>query len=172
MTEGWKTLKRAIPDGAAKAVANRLNVSADHVRRWRREPLSIDAPVASGQRSPLDRVCDLIDATFLSNPIGAALIAEHVWTYYQKLRDAVTQQGDWDRRAHAATMLREAVEAVNCLNLDRPDEETIKEIVEAREALDQALAHLRNQHPAKKRRGPSSLFRGIDRLHDGEERAS
>ena len=143
--EGWETLKRAIPDGAAKAVALRLRVTADHVRRWRREPLSDDAPLSSGQRSYLDKVCELIDAVVLVNPIGGALIAEHVWAHYQKLRDTLSPQTEWDRRMCAATTLHEAVQAVNCLITDAPDEQTIIEIVEARDALDQALVQLRSR---------------------------
>lgn len=145
--ETWETLKRAIPDGESKAVAKRMHHHPDHVRRWRREPLSVDAPLSTGQRSPLDRCCDLLDAIFLSNPIGAALVAEHVWGHYTKLRDALNPKTQWDKRAHAANTLREAVEAVNCLNLDVDDEQTIIEIVEARDALDKALVNLRAVRP-------------------------
>jgi hypothetical protein len=145
--EGWTTLRRAIPDGVAKAVASRLHVCADHVRRWRREPLSDDAPLSSGQRSPLDRLCDLLDAVFLSYPVGAALIVEHVRDHYDQLLDASLTGQAWDRRAHAAKTLREAVEAVNCLNLDSPDEETISELVQAREVFDQAILEIRSRRP-------------------------
>jgi hypothetical protein len=143
--EGWITLRRAIPDGTAKAVALRLHLHPDHVRRWRREPLSDDAPLSSGQRSPLDRVCDLIDAVFLSNPVGPAYIVEHVRRHYDALLDAQVPDEAWDRRQHAAELLRETVDAVNCLNLEADDDETISEIIQARDSLDRALAQIKGR---------------------------
>ncbi len=140
--EAWKTLRRAIPDRAAKAVAFRLNVSADHVRRWRREPLSDDAPLSSGQRSPVDRVCDLLDAVFLVSPSGAAYIVDHVAAHHQSLLQASLDPEHWDKRADTADLLRETIDAVNALNLDAPDEETITELVEAKTAIDQVLTRI------------------------------
>lgn len=141
--DGWKTLRKAIPDGAAKAVANRLNVSPDHVRRWRREPLSDDAPMASGQRSPLDRVRDLLDAIFLTHPAGAVLIVEHVRAHHDELVNAALDLDHWDKHKAAARTLRETVEAVNALNLNTADDETLQEFVEARDELDQVITTLR-----------------------------
>lgn len=152
-SEGWKTLQRAIPDGMAKAVAHRLSVSADHVRRWRRKPLSDEAPLSTGQRSILDRTCDLVDAVWLTNKLGAALIVEHVRHHYEELvRVAAASDGEWDPRAHAASTLREAAEAVNALNLDSvSDEETILELVEARELIDQAILKLKIRRASSRR---------------------
>lgn len=158
-SEGWKTLRRAMPDRAVKGIALRLHVHPDHARRWRREPLSDETPLSSGQRSPLDRTCDLIDAIFLTHPAGAALIVEHVKSHYEQLIEASAFDllgPQWDRRAHAATVLREAVEAVNCLNLDAPDEDTIEEIVQARNELDRALAGLRARSRENNHEAPPS----------------
>jgi hypothetical protein len=144
MSAGWKTLEQAIPRGTAAAIAHKLHLAADYVRRWRREALGDDAPLASGQRSPLDRVCDLIDAVFLINPRGTVLIVEHVRKHYEGLIEThALESSIWNRRQDAAAALREAVEAVNCLNLDSASEETERELVEARDAFDRALVQLR-----------------------------
>jgi transposase-like protein len=138
----WKTLRSAIPSEVTSEVAKRFGVTADHVRRWMREPLSDEAPLASGQRSPLDRFCDLLDAIFLSNPLGTSLCVEYIREHHRRLISAAADQ-DWDRQAHAAHAARETAEAVSCLILDRtPDEETVKEITEARDLLDAALVQI------------------------------
>ena len=66
----------------------------------------------------------------------------HELDHHVALEDAAAN-ANWDRRISAARMLRETVDAVNALNLDAPDEKVMAEIVEARDALDQALANLR-----------------------------
>ena len=99
--DAWQTLKAAIPDGTAKAVALRYGVTADHLRRWRREPLSDEAPLASGQRSPLDRVCDLVDAVFLAHPPGTVLIVDHVRDHYHHLiKTHSLENTPWNRNKH------------------------------------------------------------------------
>jgi hypothetical protein len=143
--EGWDTLRRAIPDGAAKAVAMRLGVTANHVRRWRREPLSDDAPLATGQRSPLDRIVELLDAVFLVSPAGAAFIVDHVAGHHHHLIQASLDPEHWDKRAHTAELLRETVDAVNALNLDASDADTLQELREARVAIDQAIEHIQTR---------------------------
>lgn len=143
--EAWDTLRRAIPDGAAKAVAMRLRVTANHVRRWRREPLSDEAPLATGQRSPLDKILEFLDAVFLVSPTGEALIVDHINAHHQSLLDASLDPETWDKRAHTATLLRETTEAVNALNLDASDETTLQELSEARSAIDQAIKQLQTR---------------------------
>ena len=143
--EAWDTLKRAIPDGAAKAVAHRLGVTANHVRRWRREPLSDDAPLATGQRSPLDRVVELLDAVFLVSPSGAAFIVDHVAGHHHQLIQASLDPGHWDKRAHTAELLRETIDAVNALNLDASDADTLQELREARVAIDLAIQQMQTR---------------------------
>ena len=71
--ESYEVLEKAIPKKSSEKVAQLLSISATYVRRWRREPESDDAPNASGQRSILDRICDLIDVVFLVNPAGVSL---------------------------------------------------------------------------------------------------
>lgn len=145
MSDGWKILKRAIPDGAAKAVAHRLHLHPDHVRRWRREPLSDEAPLASGQRSILDRFKELQEAIYLVNPQGPCLLIEDLKTHYDELIGASMNPGYWDRRGHAAAALREVVEAVNCLNLDASDEDTLQELIEAQRTIEEAILRVRRR---------------------------
>jgi len=158
--EGWEVLRRAIPHGAAKQVALRMGVTANQVRRWMREPLSDEAPLATGQRSPLDRVCDLEDAVMLVNPTGVAFIVDYVAGHHHNLIQASLDPEHWDKRAHAADLLREAVEAVNCLNLDLPDEEAIRELLELDEKLERALAQLKSRRRS---------FGGTERRQAGGE---
>jgi hypothetical protein len=145
--EGWRTLRAAIPDGESEAVARRLHRHPDYIRRWRCEPFSDDAPLSNGQQSPLDKFCDLLDAVFLSSPPGAWLILAHVKNHYERLvENALNSAGNWNRREHAAKTLQEAVEAVNCLNLDAPNEVALRELLEARSEIDLAILKLMNRN--------------------------
>jgi hypothetical protein len=147
--EGWRILQRAIPSEHIKAIASRYGVTADHLRRWMREPLSDEAPLASGQRSPVDRTFDLMDAIHLSHPTGVAFIREAVCSHHDQLVESTEEWfAPWNRREHAATALRETVEAVNCLNLDVCDEETLAQLVEAADAIGVAISRLRTRRPS------------------------
>lgn len=172
--EGWDTLRRAIPDGAAKAVAMRLGVTANHVRRWRREPLSDDAPLATGQRSPLDRIVELLDAIFLVSPSGAAFIVDHVAGHHHHLIQASLNPEHWDKRAHTAELLRETVDAVNALNLDASDADTLQELREARIAIDLAIAQLQTRRfsggVTGERSAASESVRSVERADSRGER--
>lgn len=134
--EAWEVLETAIPRKASVRIAQLLGVSADYVRRWRREPESDDAPMASGQRSILDRVCDLIDAVFLVNPSGAGLIVNHIESHYRGImRTHAKPVDDLELRVIAsADLLQEAVEAVNHLNLEGCTPETLVQVTQLRDA--------------------------------------
>lgn len=140
--ESYEVLEQAIPKKMSAKVAQFLSISADYVRRWRREPDSEDSPTASGQRSILDRVCDLIDAVFLVNPKGAALIVNYINGYYRNLlslhADHITNHHH--RAVHCADLLKEATDAINQLNLNGCSKETLRELVEMRDAADRAIA--------------------------------
>lgn len=82
---GFLTLERAIRRDEAEQVAYFLGQSATVVRAWRREPETEEGS-ATGRRSPLDRVCDLVTAVFLVNPEGADLIVEHVRAHLESLK--------------------------------------------------------------------------------------
>jgi hypothetical protein len=82
---GYLALEKAVPRGQADRVAYFMGVSPDLVRRWLREP-EYEEGTATGRRSPLDRLCDLITAVFIVNPDGADLVVEHVRTHLEMLK--------------------------------------------------------------------------------------
>jgi hypothetical protein len=140
--QSWEVLEIVIPRKASQKVAQFLCVSADYVRRWRREPDSDDSPNASGQRSILDRICDLIDVCFLINPKEVYLIIRHINQHYDHLVAThstafISQQC---QAKTAAEILQEAVEAVNQLNLAECDEQTYIELVQLRARTDAAIS--------------------------------
>lgn len=141
----WEILAKVIRRHDTERVAQILNVSADYVRRWRREPVSDEAPLASGQRSPLDRVCDLIDAAFLVNPLDASLIVEYVIAHFQRLlKTHAVELPTHRERAHAsANILKEATEAVNALNLNGVNNDTLAELIQLRDIADKTIAQCR-----------------------------
>jgi len=143
--ESWEVLETAIPRQQSKRVALLLGVSADYVRRWRREPESDDAPTGSGQRSILDRVCDLIDVVFLVNPKDAHLVIDYIRAHYSGLVNAHADRFP-DQLAQVKSgseLLQEAVEAINKLNLEECDNETLIELNQLRSKTDEAIAAVR-----------------------------
>lgn len=144
--EAWVTLKEAIPDGQVRAIAARMNVSYDYVLRWRREPTSDETPSATGRAaSPLGRVCNLVDAVFLTNPLGASLIVEHVVLHHEQLVNAqrVESFGDSiEQRALASgDILTQATQAIVSLN-QGVTEETLRKLILLREVTNQAIARV------------------------------
>lgn len=139
--ESWEVLEKAIPRSKSSRIALKLGVCADYVRKWRREPTSDDAPTASGQRSILDRICDLIDAVFLENPPGTPLIINFVTAHYDELQrtHARTLPCRDTQAATAANLLTEATQAVNALNVEGCTADTHRELVELRDAADRAI---------------------------------
>ena len=141
----WKTLKCVIPDGQVKAVACRMRVSHDYVLRWRREPFSDEAPMATGMASPLSRVCDLVDACFLINPPEAGLIVEHVKLHHELLTDAAGIQGfngsPSERALASADLLTQATAAVVSLGMAEGDD-TLRKLVLLRDAADHAISRV------------------------------
>lgn len=139
--ESYEVLEKAIPRKASARVAQLLGVCTDYVRRWRREPESDDAPLATGQRSILDRICDLIDAVFLVNPAGVSLIVEYVNNHYRDLikTHATPIDGYQERAEHCAKLLKEATEAINKLNLEGCSNDALQELIELRDAADSTI---------------------------------
>jgi hypothetical protein len=134
--ESWEVLERAIPRSASSRVAQLLGVGADYIRKWRREPESEDSPTASGHRSILDRICNLLDAVFLVNPPGAGLIVNHVIEHHQNLLEvhAFPITTEAEKANSVSYLLTQATEAINRLNLEGCTSETIRELVELRDA--------------------------------------
>lgn len=139
--QSWEILEIVIPRKASQRVALLLNVSVDYVRRWRREPENEDAPNGSGQRSILDRICDLIDACFLVNPKDTRLIIEHINNHYDCLIDTHAQAFA-SQHSQAKTAAELLQEAVNQLNLAECDQQTYIELVQLRARTDAAIAQV------------------------------
>ena len=139
--EAYEVLEQAIPKKKSEAVARFLNVSATFIRRWRREPDSEDSPNATGQRSILDRICDLIDAVFLVNPAGCPLIVNHVNAHYQNLLETHAKPIDScsQRAEHIAELLTQTTEAINRLNIEGCSADTLRELIEMRDAADKTI---------------------------------
>lgn len=139
--ESYEVLEQAIPKKASEKVAQMLSVSATYVRRWRREPDSEDSPNATGQRSILDRICDLIDVVFLVNPRGVALIVEHINAHHRNLirTHALPIDCRQTRAEHCADLLKETTEAINKLALVGCCNETLQELIEMRDTADRAI---------------------------------
>lgn len=139
--ETYEVLENAIPKAQSGRVAQLLGVSADYVRRWRREPDSDENPNGSGQRSILDRVCDLIDVVFLVNPDGSGLIVNHILGHYRRLLNVHAKPLD-NHACRAETisdLLTQTTEAINRLNLEGCTNETLRELVEMRDSADRAI---------------------------------
>lgn len=139
--ESFEVLEQAIPRTASSRVARRMNVVPDLVRKWRREPESEDAPTATGQRSPLDRIEDLVDSVFLDHPPGAGLIVNHIVAHHQNLLNihAFPIDGEKPKAEAVSNLLTQATEAINRLNLEGCTSETLRELVELRDACDSTI---------------------------------
>lgn len=139
--ESYEVLQRAIPELQSPKVAKFLGVSANYVNRWRRRPSDDEEPTATGQRSILDRVTDLIDVVFLINPTGTGLIVEHISAHHDELL-ATHAMAITDRKTQAATgalLLTEATQAINSLHVEGCTHDTLRELVELRDAANVAI---------------------------------
>ena len=134
--ESWEVLEKAIPRAASGRVAQLLGIGADYVRKWRREPESEESPTASGHRSILDRICNLLDAVFLVNPSGAGLIVNHIIEHHQDLLEthALPIRTEAAKAVSVSNLLTQATEAINRLNLEGCTDETLRELIELRDA--------------------------------------
>lgn len=158
--DSWEVLERAIPRAASGRVAQLLGVGADYVRKWRREPESDESPTASGHRSILDRICNLLDAIFIVNPPGAGLVVNHVIEHHQSLLETHAQPfaGDTDKARSVSHLLTEATEAINRLNLEGPTDETLRELIELRDAAASTIIRVqKTMTETDCRRGPADL---------------
>lgn len=136
--ESFEVLQQAIPELQSPKVAKFLGVSANYVNRWRRRPSDDEEPTATGQRSILDRITELIDVVFIVNPRGTGLIVEHINAHYDGLQQTHAASLP-NRKAHAAAganLLTEAVEAVNSFHVEGCTPDTLRELVELRDAAD------------------------------------
>ncbi len=139
--ESFEVLQKAIPEQQSPKVAKFLGVSANYVNRWRRRPSDDDEPNATGQRSILDRICEMLDVVFLVNPSGTGLIVEHINAHHDELlaTHAKPIPCRETQAATGATLLTEATQAINSLNVHGCTPETHRELVELRDAADLAI---------------------------------
>lgn len=139
--ESWEVLSTAIPRTQSDRVAKFLGIGGSYVRKWRREPESDEAPTGSGQRSILDRICDLVDVVFLINPGGAGLIVNHINSHYRELVQIHAKPivGERAKAETIAELLTQTTEAINHFNLEGCTPETVRELVEARDAFGRAI---------------------------------
>lgn len=135
--ESWELLERLIPRGMAQAVAYHMHTGPKYVQAWRREPEGLGG---SGQPNPIDRLCHLITAIFLFNPLGAAFIPEFINNYHRQLVRTHQAAGfdSGERKELAADLLRRGVEAVNAINVQGATEPTLRQLVELIEVAIQA----------------------------------
>jgi hypothetical protein len=136
--ESWEVLRRIIPKNtrATAIVARYLHTTADYVRRWCLPPPE-ENDDGTGFRNPIDKVCDLIDAAFVIDPIESALIPEFINEFYRQLvrrHERVGFGGSDARRDAVGELLSDAVGAVNSLNIEGVTENTLNQVVRLNEA--------------------------------------
>ena len=139
--ESYEVLQKAIPELQSPKVAKFLGISANYVNRWRRRPSDDEEPTATGQRSILDRITDLIDVVFLINPSGSGLIVQYIEAHHDNLLTTHAKAIPCrNTQAKAGAMLlTDAVEAVNSLNVDGCTAETLADLVRLRDSADYAI---------------------------------
>jgi hypothetical protein len=139
--ESYEVLEQAIPRAHSARVALLLRIDASLVRKWRRQPESDESPSASGQRSILDRICDLIDAVFLVNPQGTCLVINHVNAHYRNLMQLHAKPivGSDSKAQLISDLLTQSTEAINNFNLEGCTADTLRELIEGRDAYDRAI---------------------------------
>lgn len=140
----YTALDAAIPRGGAERVGRILGFDeedAGHiVRRWCREPETRATPNGTGRRSPLDRMCQLLDAVFLVNPDGPGVLLQFLNEYVAELRR--THSLDWNPTESVGDILDAATDAVKHLldgEITRDDEDALRQLViVANDALERA----------------------------------
>lgn len=145
--KSWKVLERAITADMVEDVAERMHVSADTVRRWRRAPESDDEPLATGRKNPLDRQVSLVEIVFLTNPLGAHSVARHPLDRYEELAETLVLREPVKNLA--ARALRDVVCAVEAINLDESAEEVERRWEEAFEKMHEVKRRVRVSYAGK-----------------------
>lgn len=123
-----------------RQLARCCSVSDNHAYKWLRGG-------ESGAPSDLDRLCKVI---FLASTFGAdgmkaaGLLVYYVREFFDSLveLEAEPYSSEHERVIDSTEILREAAEAVEALSLGRPTPETVKELVELRDAAELAITRL------------------------------
>lgn len=139
--QSYEVLQKAIPEQQSPKVAKFLGVVASYVNRWRRRPADDDEPNGTGQRSPLDRICDLIDIIFLINPQDTGLVVQFIVNHWRRLlrthsKPLTCQQQIADT---VEELLDQTIEAVNEINKNGPTPEALRQLVQMRDSAQTAI---------------------------------
>ena len=123
-----------------RQLARCCGVSDNHAYKWLRDG-------GTGAPSDLDRLCRIIflASTFGADGMkGAGLIVHYVREFFDSLveLEAEPYRDEHERVIDSTEILREAAEAVEALSLGRPTPETLKELVELRDAAELAITRL------------------------------
>jgi hypothetical protein len=135
----WQLLERLIPRGFAHTVALDMRVAVKYVNAWCR---SSEGDTSSGQRSPLDRVCKLIEAVHKFNPLGSVFIVEFIVNFHRQLTKKESVHGFQSseaRRDETAELLIAATNCVNSLNTVAATDESLFAVVELRQRCDRMI---------------------------------
>jgi transcriptional regulator with XRE-family HTH domain len=123
-----------------RQLARCCGVSDNHAYKWLRDG-------GTGAPSDLDRLCRIIFLASTFGPDGmkgAGLIVHYVREFFDSLVELTVEpyQSEHERVIDSTEILREAAEAVEALSLGRPTPETVKELVELRDAAELAITRL------------------------------
>lgn len=120
-------------------LAGIYRLSPTHVMRWGRPALG---QMATGAQSPLDRMCQLLDAAVLCNRDKAPLLLEFLQQYLDARLQTPPPNG-WVANDAADEILRAAAEAVSRLlrsSSSMPD--TLQSLVELKSVVSDAARGL------------------------------
>lgn len=135
----WQLLDRLIPRGLAQAVAYDMHCAIKYVNAWCRKS---EGETASGQRNPIDRICQLIAAVHRINALGSAFIVEFIVNFHRQLTHRESVHGFTSseaRRDETAELLIAATNCVNSLNTVAATDESLFALVELRERCERAI---------------------------------
>jgi hypothetical protein len=153
IVESWELLDSLIPRGRAKTIAYYMHCATKYVQSWCREP---ESDGGSGQPNPIDRLCHLVEAIFIVNPLGAAYIPQFIVNHHRQLvrtHQAVGFGGSEQRRDEAAELLTAAVEAVNALNTVAATDETLGRFIELHARCDLVIQKVQDEIAERKTHG-------------------
>jgi len=145
LIQSWQLLDRLIPRGFAHVVASHMRCAIKYVNAWCRES---QGETASGQRSPIDRVCALIEAVHKFNPLSSGLIVEFIVNFHRQLarKEAVHGfESSEARRDETAELLNSAAKCVNTLNTIAATDESLFALVELRERCNHMIEGVQSE---------------------------
>jgi hypothetical protein len=145
LVTSWQLLDRLIPHGFAKTVAYEMHCAIKYVNAWCRES---EGNAVSGQRNPIDRICQLIKAVHKFNPLGSAFIVEFITNFHRQLSNKEAVHGfesSEARRDETAHLLLAAAKCANLLNTVAATDESLFALVELRECCNAAIPKVQTE---------------------------